>query len=125
MPGRHRRTAALCYGAVPAALPPTRMSTPATEKATTQHSQPVSAGAVLQCNEGELPHGGQLPGEYPGAHYPEPVQLLHQLPGEGGYFDLSEGAQSIVHMPDGPAQPATQMWIRNNGTGTLYGYPMQ
>ena len=34
-------------------------------------------------------------------------------------------AQSIVHMPDGSTQPATRMWIRNNGTGTWHGYPMQ
>ena len=46
-------------------------------------------------------------------------------PGESGYFDLPEGAQSVVHMPDGTTQPATRMWIRNNGTGTWHGYPMQ
>ncbi len=46
-------------------------------------------------------------------------------PRESGYFSLPEGAQSIVYMPDGTVQPATQMWIRNNGTGTWHGYPMQ
>lgn len=46
-------------------------------------------------------------------------------PGESAYFDLPEGSQSIVHMPDGITQPATRMWIRNNGTGTWHGYPMQ
>ena len=45
-------------------------------------------------------------------------------PGESGYFDLPEGSQSIVHMPDGTTQSATRMWIRNNGTGTWHGYPM-
>ena len=44
--------------------------------------------------------------------------------GESGYFDLPEGSESIVHMPDGTTQQATQMWIRNNGTGTWHGYPM-
>ena len=44
--------------------------------------------------------------------------------GESGYFDLPEGSQSIVHMPDGTKQPATRMWIRNNGSGTWHGYPM-
>ena len=45
-------------------------------------------------------------------------------PGENGYFDLPEGSKSVVHMPDGTTQPATRMWIRNNGTGTWHGYPM-
>lgn len=44
--------------------------------------------------------------------------------GESGYFDLPEGSQSIVHMPDGTTQAATRMWIRNNGTGIWHGYPM-
>ena len=46
-------------------------------------------------------------------------------PGESGYFDLPEGAKSIVHMPDGTTKPATRFWIRNNGTGTWHGYPME
>ena len=46
-------------------------------------------------------------------------------PGESAYFNLPEGFKSIVHMPDGSTQPATQMWIRNNGTGTWHGYPMR
>ena len=46
-------------------------------------------------------------------------------PGESGYFNLPEGAESIVHMPDGTTIPATRAWIRNNGTGTWHGYPME
>ena len=45
-------------------------------------------------------------------------------PRESAVFDLPEGSQSIVHMPDGTTQPATKMWLRNNGTGTWHGYPM-
>ncbi|MBQ4522881.1 MAG: hypothetical protein IJA10_08005 [Lachnospiraceae bacterium] len=45
-------------------------------------------------------------------------------PGESAYFDLPEGSQSIVHMPDGTTQLETKMWIRNNGTETWHGYPM-
>ena len=45
--------------------------------------------------------------------------------GESGYFDLPEGSKSIVHMPDGTTKPATRFWIRNNGTGTWHGYPME
>ena len=46
-------------------------------------------------------------------------------PGESACFNLPEGSKSIVHMPDGSTQPATQMWIRNNGTSTWHGYPMR
>lgn len=46
-------------------------------------------------------------------------------PGESAYFNLPEDSKTIVHMPDGSTQPATQMWIRNNGTGTWHGYPMR
>jgi len=45
--------------------------------------------------------------------------------GESSYFDLPKGSQSVVYMPDGTVQPASRMWIRNNGTGTWHGYPMQ
>ncbi len=45
-------------------------------------------------------------------------------PKESAIFDLPEGAQSVVYMPDGTVQQATRMWIRNNGTGTWHGYPM-
>lgn len=52
-------------------------------------------------------------------------QMANTLkPGESGYFDMPEGSESIVHMPDGSTQSATRMWIRNNGTGTWHGYPM-
>lgn len=46
-------------------------------------------------------------------------------PGESGYFDLPQGSESIVHMPDGTTKQATRIWIRNNGTGTWHGYPME
>ena len=53
------------------------------------------------------------------------TQMANTLqPGDSGYFDLPEGSQSIVHMPDGTTQQATRMWIRNNGTGMWHGYPM-
>lgn len=45
-------------------------------------------------------------------------------PRESGVFDLPPGSKSIVHMPDGTTKPATKMWVRNNGTGTWHGYPM-
>ena len=45
--------------------------------------------------------------------------------GESAYFDLPKGSKSIVYMPDGTMKPATRIWIRNNGTGTWHGYPMQ
>lgn len=46
-------------------------------------------------------------------------------PHESGTFDLPKGSKSIVHMPDGTTKPATKFWIRNNGTGTWHGYPME
>lgn len=46
-------------------------------------------------------------------------------PHESGTFDLPEGSKSIVHMPDGTIKHATKFWIRNNGTGTWHGYPME
>lgn len=36
-----------------------------------------------------------------------------------------EGSTSQVHLPDGTAVPAGRIWIRNNGTGTFHGYPLQ
>jgi hypothetical protein len=45
--------------------------------------------------------------------------------GEGGWFDLPDGSKSIVYNPDGTTVNATRIWVRNNGTGTLHGYPVQ
>jgi len=45
--------------------------------------------------------------------------------GEGAYFDLPEGSASVVHRPDGTTVPASRIWVRNNGTGTFHGYPLE
>ena len=45
-------------------------------------------------------------------------------PGQSAYFDLPEGSESIVHMPDGSVVNANSIWVRNNGTGTWHGYPL-
>ncbi|WP_281635418.1 RHS repeat-associated core domain-containing protein [Flavobacterium marginilacus] len=44
--------------------------------------------------------------------------------GEGGYFELPSGSTSTVNMPDGSVKKATDIWVRNNGTGTFHGYPL-
>ena len=46
-------------------------------------------------------------------------------PKESGYFELPPDSKSIVHMPNGEIKKATKFWIRNNGTGTWHGYPME
>jgi RHS repeat-associated protein len=46
-------------------------------------------------------------------------------PGEGDWFQLPEGHTSVVHRPDGTTVRATRFWVRNNGTGTLHGYPAE
>jgi len=46
-------------------------------------------------------------------------------PGEGGWFSLPPGHGSVVHRPDGTTVPASQFWVRNNGTGTFHGYPAE
>ncbi|MDB5105332.1 MAG: hypothetical protein JWP91_3021 [Fibrobacteres bacterium] len=57
------------------------------------------------------------------AHAGEQAATLK--PGEGATFSLPPGSSSVVHLPDGSTVPATQMWVRNNGTGTFHGYPME
>jgi hypothetical protein len=46
-------------------------------------------------------------------------------PGEGAYFDLPEGHSSFVWRMDGTRAPAKRLWVRNNGTGTFHGYPLE
>ena len=45
-------------------------------------------------------------------------------PGLSDSFDLPNGSSSVVHMPDGTTVQATRVWVRNNGTGTFHGYPL-
>lgn len=44
-------------------------------------------------------------------------------PGEHGSFPLPPGHSSVVHTPEGATVPATNFWVRNNGSGTFHGYP--
>jgi hypothetical protein len=46
-------------------------------------------------------------------------------PGEGKFFDLPAGSASVVHKADGTTVPASQIWVRNNGTGTFHGAPWE
>ncbi len=46
-------------------------------------------------------------------------------PREGQFFDLPKGSTSVVHMPDGTTKTASRIWVRNNGSGTFHGYPLE
>jgi RHS repeat-associated protein len=46
-------------------------------------------------------------------------------PGEAGTFALPEGSPSVVHKPNGTTVRARHFWVRNNGSGTFHGYPME
>ena len=64
-------------------------------------------------------------GQWAGSDLDYATQMANTLkPRESAYFNLPEGFQSIVHMPDGTTVKAARFWIRNNGTGTWHGYPM-
>lgn len=44
---------------------------------------------------------------------------------EYAIFDLPKGHQSFVWRVDGTKGPANRIWVRNNGTGTFHGFPME
>jgi hypothetical protein len=46
-------------------------------------------------------------------------------PGKGAYFDLPEEHSSFVWRVDGTRVPAKRIWVRNSGTGTFHGYPLE
>jgi hypothetical protein len=46
-------------------------------------------------------------------------------PGEDAYFGLPKGHSSYVWRTDGTKVPANRIWVRNNGSGTFHGYPVE